>query len=281
MFKMHSNETITQMFARFNTITNDPYGLGKSYTSTKLVNKILRSLPKAHQIKVVAIQEVRDLSKLPLEELMGSLMTHGILMRDHDKDEEEEKKKKTIALKSSTQEEEEEDLSDSELDDIALLTRRYKKYLSFKKGNNLKKYSKGNFSKEYPKGITSKERKGKDEVMCFECKNPRHMKNECPLKIKNKKKAMKATWDDESERELDEEVQEEIANMCFMAIDIEVKCLDNDDLLDDEFDEKPSYDELLDDFNDLHMKYEKLALKNDTLKKKIFSLTKELEDSLK
>ena len=29
------------------------------------------------------------------------------------------------------------------------------------------------------------------------------------------------------------------------------------------------------------MKYEKLALKNNALKKKIFSLTKELEDSLK
>ena len=69
--------------------------------------------------------------------------------------------------------------------------------------------------------------------------------------------------------------------MCFMVIDNEVKSLDNDDPLDDEFDEKPSYDELLNGVNDLHMKYEKLALKNSALKKKIFSLTKELKDSLK
>ena len=41
------------------------------------------------------------------------------------------------------------------------------------------------------------------------------MKSECPLRRKNKKKAMKATWDDENESESDEEVQEEIANMCF------------------------------------------------------------------
>ena len=106
MFKMHSNKTILQVFAKFNTITNDLYALGKSYTSTKLVNKILRSLPKAYQSKVVAIREARDLSKLPLEELMGSLMTHEIMMRDHDKDEEEDKKKKKIALKSSTHQEE-------------------------------------------------------------------------------------------------------------------------------------------------------------------------------
>ena len=60
------------------------------------------------------IWEAKDLSKLPLEELMGSLMTHEIMMRDHDKDEEYNKKKKTIALKSSTQEEEEEEeLSES------------------------------------------------------------------------------------------------------------------------------------------------------------------------
>ena len=67
MFEMHNNEIIVQMFARFNNITNDLYALRKSYTSTQLVNKILRSLPKAYQSKMMAIREVRDLSKLPLE----------------------------------------------------------------------------------------------------------------------------------------------------------------------------------------------------------------------
>ena len=50
------------------------------------------------------------------------------------------------------------------------------------------------------------------------------MKN--PLRRKNKKKAMKATWDDDSESEFDDEAQEEIANICFMAIDNEVKSLE-------------------------------------------------------
>ena len=88
---MHSNLILAQMFARFNTITNDLSALGKSYTWTELVNKVIRSLPKAYQSKVVAIRETRDLSKLPLEELMGSLMTHEIMMRNHDKDENEHK----------------------------------------------------------------------------------------------------------------------------------------------------------------------------------------------
>ena len=106
LFKMHSIETIAQMFARFNTIANGLYVLGKSYTSTELVNKILRSLPKAYQSKVVVILEVRDLSKPPFEELMGSFMTHKIMIKGHDKDEEEDKNKKTITLKSSIQEKE-------------------------------------------------------------------------------------------------------------------------------------------------------------------------------
>ena len=74
-------------------------------------------------------------------------------MRDHDKDEGEGKKKKIIVLKSTTQEEEEEEeeLSDSELDDIALLTRRYNKYLKSKKESNLKKYSKGTHQKNTQK----------------------------------------------------------------------------------------------------------------------------------
>ena len=84
---MHSDETIAQIFARVTTITNDLNTLGKSYTSTELVNKILRSLSKAYQSKVVAIRQARGLSKLPLEELMGSLMTHKIVMKDHNKEE--------------------------------------------------------------------------------------------------------------------------------------------------------------------------------------------------
>ena len=56
MYKMHSNDTIAQMFARLNSIITDLYALGKSYTSTLLVHKILRSFPKTYQSKVVAIR---------------------------------------------------------------------------------------------------------------------------------------------------------------------------------------------------------------------------------
>ena len=67
-----------------------------------------------------------------------------------------------------------------------------------------------------------------------------------------------------------------------MAINDEVKSLElNDESSDDEFDDEfddLSYEELLNDFNDLHRNYEKLIFKNGALKKKISSLSKELED---
>ena len=64
---------------------------------------------------------------------------------------------------------------------------------------------------------------GKEEkkIICFNCWKPRHIVAECPktknkpstLKKPYKKKALKVTWDSESESE--EEV--DTANVCFMA----------------------------------------------------------------
>ena len=67
-----------------------------------------------------------------------------------------------------------------------------------------------------------------------------------------------------------------------MPISDVVKSLELDDDLiddnDDEIDEKPSYHELINNFNNFHDKYEKLISKNCELKKKVLNLTKELED---
>ena len=102
------------------------------------------------------------------------------------------------------------------------------------------------------------------------------------MKGRSKKKAMKATWDDSSESESNEESREEISNMCLMAIDDEVKSLElNDESSDDEFDDQfndLSYEELLNDFNNLHRNFEKLMFKNSAFIKKISSLSKELKD---
>ena len=122
LFKIKHDESITAMFTHFTDIINGLKSLGKSYTNSELVRKILRSLPRTWEAKVTAIQEAKDLNTLPLEELLGSLMTHELSMMQHQED--EIKKKRTIALKSTTSPDYETDDSEDEDQDeeMALIT---------------------------------------------------------------------------------------------------------------------------------------------------------------
>ncbi|RVW71339.1 hypothetical protein CK203_059959 [Vitis vinifera] len=86
--------------------------------------------PSKWHTKVTAIQEAKDLTKLPMEELIGSLMTYEINLTKK-LQEGEDKKKKSIALKATTKEEEdvEEEKPSDEDDDLALITRKLNKYM--------------------------------------------------------------------------------------------------------------------------------------------------------
>ena len=103
---MKENETIVEMITRFTNIVNGLEALGKTYNESEKVMKILKSLPSKWHTKVTAIQEAKDLTKLSLEELIGSLMTYEINLAKKQQ-EGEDKKKKNIALKVTTKEEEE------------------------------------------------------------------------------------------------------------------------------------------------------------------------------
>ena len=81
MFKIEHSETISDMYTRFTNIINNLKSLGKTYTNQELVNKILRSLPSTWDAKSTAIQEAKDLETLPLEQLIGSLMTYEINLK--------------------------------------------------------------------------------------------------------------------------------------------------------------------------------------------------------
>ena len=55
----------------------------KTYIEVEKFIKILRLLPKKWEAKVIVIQEVKDLSKLPIEELIESVATHEINVNNH------------------------------------------------------------------------------------------------------------------------------------------------------------------------------------------------------
>ena len=73
---MKPNESIVEMFTRFTDVVNGLEGLGNRVSEENKVSKILRCLPPKWNSKTEAIEEAKNLKKLPLEELIVSLMTY-------------------------------------------------------------------------------------------------------------------------------------------------------------------------------------------------------------
>ena len=202
-----------------------------------------------------------------MEELMGLLMTYEITMtKEQDS---KDKKKNNIAQKASTKEEGEvEKENDSEKhEDLALITRKFRKFMNGERFKGRKYSSKRDPQKKEATSNGDKENKEeKKDVVCYKCKKLGHIKYDCSLykseAKKWKKNAMVATWSDCEGNSSKEENEKEMTSMCFMAID--------------EVNFNINYDDLHDSFEDLYENLERLGLKNASLKKKIQELEKEL-----
>ena len=73
---MKSIEYIVKMFTRFMDVVNGLEGLGNRVSEEEKVFKIPRCLPPKWNSKIEVIVEAKNLRKLPLEELIGSLITY-------------------------------------------------------------------------------------------------------------------------------------------------------------------------------------------------------------
>jgi len=96
LFKMKDDESIGQMYSRFQTLVSGLEILKKSYVASDHVSKILRSLPARWRPKVTVIEEAKDLNTLSVENLVSSIKVHEIGLNEH----EPAKKVNSIALSS-------------------------------------------------------------------------------------------------------------------------------------------------------------------------------------
>ena len=92
--RMGEEESISEFNARLCDIANEAFALGEKFSDEKLVRKTLRSLPKRFAYKVTAIEEAKDVRKMKLEELIGSLRTFEMNLEEEKGD----KKSKGIAF---------------------------------------------------------------------------------------------------------------------------------------------------------------------------------------
>ena len=122
MFKMKPNESIVEMFNKFMDVVNGLEGLGNRVSEENKVYKSLRCLPPKWNSKTEAIEEAKNLKKLPLEELIGSLMMYEMKIARQEKEIQEEKgTKKSIALKAQEEKVVEETKINDIKDDVALI----------------------------------------------------------------------------------------------------------------------------------------------------------------
>ena len=213
LFKMKPQESITEMINHLNALVTTLRKLGKLFTKEEVNNKILRILPKKDwESWVTSIEEAQDLATLLTGMLIRKLLTYELKIKQRGEEQvEKDEKKKGIALKASQVESEDEnnEVSSDDDEEVAMLTRSFKKFLRKKHSSRIRY-----FNKKY-EGEGNKKIK---DITCYECKKLGHIRSECPkLKFKNKgakkrSKAFKATRNDSSELEK-EEKQEEGANL--------------------------------------------------------------------
>ena len=71
--KMEEDESFDEFYAKLKDIVNSTFNLGETIPESKIVRKVLRSLPERFHAKITAIEESKDIDKIPLIELVGNL----------------------------------------------------------------------------------------------------------------------------------------------------------------------------------------------------------------
>ena len=71
--KIEEDESFDEFYAKFNDIVNSAFNVGETIPEPKIVRKVLRYLPKKLHAKITAIEESKDIDKIPLTKLVGNL----------------------------------------------------------------------------------------------------------------------------------------------------------------------------------------------------------------
>nr|GEV79730.1 zf-CCHC domain-containing protein/UBN2 domain-containing protein [Tanacetum cinerariifolium] len=163
-------------------------------SSKNYVRKFLRALHPKWKAKVMAIEESKDLSSLALDELIGNLKVHEVVMeKDSEIYKGKKERVKSIALKAKKESSDDETLtsrSDDEEYDMAL--RNFKNFFR-RKGKFVRQ------PREEKKSFRQRdEKKGKSVQKCFRCGDLNHLIGDCPKPPRNKdqKAFIRGSWSD-------------------------------------------------------------------------------------
>ena len=257
--KMEEDESFDEFYAKLKDIVNSVFNLGETIPEHKIVRKVLRSLPKRFHAKITAIEESKDINKIPLTELVGNLQTYELGLTRIGKT----GKSKSMALKAKSSEtDESSDDEDSKM--TSYITRQFKKFIKNANGRNFNKDRRQSSSSQFKgqdKGKNDAKEGGQYTVpvgpKCFGCQGFGHMKHECFMYLKSigKSKALAATLSDTEPEEDSDNEDDGILNAFTATVnptDGIVEDMDGEEeLVECKF-------EKIDDQDDIYTTYEKL-----------------------
>ena len=164
--KMSEDESFDSFYSKLNEVVIGKFNLGEKMEDSKVVRKILRSLPENFRAKVTTIEESKDLDDIKVQELVGSLKTYELSLPT-------QRKSKSLALKTINERIEAHDSLDEDVveKDVAYLAKNFCKFLKFK--NSGKFGDKGKFTSPRNEKKNFKKRDGKESqsnqgVTCFD-----------------------------------------------------------------------------------------------------------------
>ena len=131
---MEEDESFNEFYTKLKDIVNLAFNLGETIFESKIVRMVLRSLPERFHAKITAIEESKDIDKIPLTELVGNLQTYELGLSRIGKS----GKNKSMALKTkSSDTDESSDDEDSKMK--SYITRQFKKFMKNANGKGFNK----------------------------------------------------------------------------------------------------------------------------------------------
>nr|GEX35366.1 UBN2 domain-containing protein [Tanacetum cinerariifolium] len=128
-YVISEDEFIDNAFARFNTIITSLKALDEDYSSKNYVRKFLRAQHPKWRAKVTVVEESKDLTSLSLDELIGNLKVHEMIIKKDSEIVKAKVERKSLALKAKKESSDEEcSTFGSEDEEYAMAVRDFKKF---------------------------------------------------------------------------------------------------------------------------------------------------------
>ncbi|GKA74739.1 zf-CCHC domain-containing protein [Tanacetum coccineum] len=198
-FVTFEDESIDSVFARFNTIITSLKALDEGYSSKNYVRKFFRALNPKWRAKVTTIKESKDLTSLSLDELIGNLKVHEMIIKKDSEIVKAKVERKSLALKAKKESSDKECLTFGIKDEeYAMVVRDFKKF--FKRRCRFVRQPQ-NDKKTFQRSRDDKN--GINDRKCFRCSDPNHLIGECPKPSNNKNQRafVGSSWSDSGEED--------------------------------------------------------------------------------